>query len=183
MNLSPNAKGSLFASCSAHKMSPGHFLCFRSTASSKAAFRTQRAKFLPFRLRQSPYNRRSQVDPYSYNTDQLAKPASVDSTELSRQPKRQKLCLLSTWSTYSSMSCEAALKSAKKNTEIGSKFGFGQSQRLRFASQAQTGAEAGHVQEHGRCMQLRRCGCWHSPKSNFEPISVYIKNQNFSIRG
>jgi len=57
---------------------------------------TQRAKFLPFRLRQSPYNRRSQVDSYCTNTDQLAKPAVVDSTELSRQPKRQKLCSLGT---------------------------------------------------------------------------------------
>ncbi len=37
MNLSLNDKSSLFASCSAHKMSPGHFICFRSTASSKAA--------------------------------------------------------------------------------------------------------------------------------------------------
>jgi len=57
---------------------------------------TQRAKFLPFRLRQSPYNRRSQVDSYYINTDQLAKPAVVDYTELSRQPKRQKLCSLGT---------------------------------------------------------------------------------------
>jgi 8-oxo-dGTP diphosphatase len=57
---------------------------------------TQRTNFLPFRLRQSPYNRRSQVDPYCINTDQLAKPASVDSTELSRQSKRQKICSLST---------------------------------------------------------------------------------------
>jgi len=56
MNLSLNDKSSLFASCSAHKMSPGHFLCFRSPASSKTA----------------------------------------------------------SWSTSSSMSCEAVLKSAKK---------------------------------------------------------------------
>jgi hypothetical protein len=99
MNLSLNDKSSLFASF---------------YASSKAAFRTQRAQFLPFRLRQSPYNRRSQVDPYCINTDQLAKPAVVDSTELSRQPKRQKLRSLSTWPTSPSMSYEAALKSAKK---------------------------------------------------------------------
>jgi hypothetical protein len=98
MNLFLNAKSLLFA-----------FFC----ASYKAASRTQQAQFLPFRLRQSPYNRRSQVDPYCINTDQLAKPASVDSTELSRQPKRQKLCLLSTWPTSLSMSYEAALKSAK----------------------------------------------------------------------
>jgi hypothetical protein len=37
MNLFLNAKNSLFAPCSAQKMSPGHFLCFRSPASSKAA--------------------------------------------------------------------------------------------------------------------------------------------------
>jgi hypothetical protein len=56
-NLSLNDKSSLFAPCSAHKMSPRHFLCFRSPASSKAA----------------------------------------------------------SWSTYPSMSYEAALKSAKKH--------------------------------------------------------------------
>jgi len=99
MNLSLNAKSSLFASF---------------YASSKAAFRTQQARFLSFRLCQSPYNRRSQVDSYCINTDQLAKPTVVNSTELSRQPKRQKLRLLSTWTTFPSMSYEAALKAAKK---------------------------------------------------------------------
>ncbi len=37
MNLSLNAKSSLFAPCSTHKMSPGHFLCFRSPADFKVA--------------------------------------------------------------------------------------------------------------------------------------------------
>jgi naphthoate synthase len=53
--------------------------------------RTLFQKFLMFRLRQSPYNRRSQVDPYCINTDQPAKPAVVDSKELSRQLKHQKI--------------------------------------------------------------------------------------------
>jgi hypothetical protein len=52
---------------------------FRRTYSSALS----RLKFR-IGLRQSPYNRRSQVDSYCINTDQLAKPAVVDSTELSR---------------------------------------------------------------------------------------------------
>jgi hypothetical protein len=42
-------------------------------------------------LLQKSYNRRAQVDSYCTNTDQLEKPAAVDSTELSHQPKHQKL--------------------------------------------------------------------------------------------
>jgi len=41
---------------------------------------------------QSPYNRRSQVDSYCINKDQFAKPAVVDSVELSRYPNRSLYC-------------------------------------------------------------------------------------------
>ena len=40
-------------------------------------------------LGQSPYNRRSQIGSYCINTDQLAKPAVVDSRELSLKPKNR----------------------------------------------------------------------------------------------
>ena len=61
-----------------------------------------------FGLRQSPYNRRSQVDAYCINTDQRAKPAVVDSTELSSQPK----CNFFSKVWY--MSFEATFEHAKK---------------------------------------------------------------------
>ena len=40
-------------------------------------------------LGQSPYNRRSQIGSYCINTDQFAKPAVVDSRELSLKPKNR----------------------------------------------------------------------------------------------
>jgi hypothetical protein len=81
---------------------------------SKTASRECFQKFFGQFWRQSRSNQRSQVDAYWINTDQLAKLAVVDFSELSRSKLPQNLLKTLPCPTFPSMFCEAVSKSDKK---------------------------------------------------------------------
>jgi len=77
------------------------------------ALRECTQKFSEQFRRQSPYNRRSQIHSYWINTDEIAKPAVDDSTELSRSKLHQKL--LSTLPRLNQQSWESISRQRQLN--------------------------------------------------------------------